>query len=275
MVDVSVIVPCYNQGEYLDDSLQSVFNQGFENWECIIIDDGSTDNSAVIASQWVAKDHRFKLVSINNAGVSNARNQGIDNAQGTFILPLDADDYINSNYLERAVAIFKNTPTYKVVYGKAMLVGDKQGLWELPSFNLKALALANTIYVSAMFKKEDYLRIGGYDLTMDKGLEDWEFWIRLLKEDPQVFFLNELCFYYRIKKTSRNTLLTPDNIQAIKSYIVKKHYNFYINTLGTYHDIAQRSHYQEMQLQAFRNSFIFRGFMIFSKLKKRIKSIIT
>lgn len=91
---VSVIIPCYKQAQYLDEALQSVFNQTYANWECIIVNDGSPDNTAEVANWWLEKDRRFRYLIQENAGLSSARNSGIDYATGEFILPLDADDKI-------------------------------------------------------------------------------------------------------------------------------------------------------------------------------------
>ena len=93
---VSVIVPCYNQAQYLDEALQSILNQSFTDWECIVVNDGSKDNTEFISNEWIKKDSRFKYVYQDNGGLSNARNVGIKKAEGEFILPLDADDKIGA-----------------------------------------------------------------------------------------------------------------------------------------------------------------------------------
>jgi glycosyltransferase involved in cell wall biosynthesis len=91
---ISIIVPCYNQAQYLDECLQSVYSQTCEDWECIIINDGSPDNTQDVANKWVVKDSRFRYYEIENSGVSSARNFGINQATGNWILPLDGDDKI-------------------------------------------------------------------------------------------------------------------------------------------------------------------------------------
>ncbi|MFV8358229.1 glycosyltransferase family 2 protein, partial [Flavobacterium sp. XS1P32] len=87
---VSIIVPCFNQAQYLSEALKSVLEQTYENWECIIVNDGSPDDTKQIAQKWVEKDSRFKYIFKENGGLSSARNEGINYAKGTFILPLDA-----------------------------------------------------------------------------------------------------------------------------------------------------------------------------------------
>lgn len=97
---ISVIVPCYNQGVYLDDCLLSVYNQTYSNWECIVVDDGSTDNTQEVARLWINRDSRFRLVSKQNGGLGSARNAGIQICQGDFIQLLDSDDVIDINKFE-------------------------------------------------------------------------------------------------------------------------------------------------------------------------------
>lgn len=123
---VSVVIPCFNQGVFLDQSLRSISEQTFSSWECIIVNDGSTDETGKVAMEWVQKDSRFKYFSIPNGGVSNARNFGIGNAHGTYILPLDADDRIGPRYLEKAVALLDNNTEIHVVYSEAEFFGERQ-----------------------------------------------------------------------------------------------------------------------------------------------------
>ncbi len=118
---VSVIVTCYNNAQYLDEALESVIAQTFSKWECVIVNDGSTDNTEEVSRKWVIKDERFKYIYQENRGVSNARNLGISQAEGEFILPLDADDKLSSNYIESCLneMVLKNLT---VAYGKAVFL---------------------------------------------------------------------------------------------------------------------------------------------------------
>lgn len=96
---VSVVIPCYNDGRFILDALQSIQNQSFKDFECVIIDDGSEDNTNQIVLEWIKKDQRFQYVYQENSGVSRARNYGISLCCSDYILPLDADDKISSNYI--------------------------------------------------------------------------------------------------------------------------------------------------------------------------------
>ena len=236
---VSIIVPCYNQAHYLPEALQSVLDQSYQDWECIIVDDGSPDNTAEVAAQWAQRDSRFSLHRIENGGLSNARNQGINVASGKFILPLDADDKIAGHYLEQAMEIFKNMPSVKVVYGAARYFGARDSIWELRDFDLKNLATKNLIYCSALYRKEDWEDVGGYDVNMKHGFEDWEFWISLLKNGGEVYKIDTVCFYYRISEGSMLGSMTDTHQKELFDYMSAKHPDFYIRHLGNFQQLAR------------------------------------
>lgn len=96
---ITIIIPVYNASKYLDECLNSVSAQTFADWECILINDGSTDNSGAICDKWAATDCRFKVVHQANVGVSAARNKGIELAKGEYIAFIDSDDWVDNNYL--------------------------------------------------------------------------------------------------------------------------------------------------------------------------------
>lgn len=205
---VSVIVPCYKQAEYLSETLDSVFTQTYQNWECVIVNDGSPDNTEEIAKKYLVKDRRFKYVSQENKGLSSARNTGIANSEGEYILPLDADDKIGSTYLEKAVARFEEVPETKLVYCKAELFGEENGIWDLPPYDYENIIWNNCIFCSALFRRRDFVNIGGYKENMVHGYEDWDLWLTLLQKEDVVYRIEELLFYYRVKEVSMSTKLT-------------------------------------------------------------------
>ena len=105
---ISVIVPCYNQAHFLDETLNSILNQSYTNWECIIVNDGSPDNTENIAKKWMKKDQRFKYISKENGGLSSARNHGLKVAKGDFIQFLDSDDLLSFDKFKKSINAFKN-----------------------------------------------------------------------------------------------------------------------------------------------------------------------
>lgn len=230
---VSIIVPCYNQGIFLEECLQSILEQSYENWECIVINDGSIDNTEEIAIEWKKRDKRFKYVYQQNKGVSTARNNAIDKAVGKYILPLDGDDKIGNNYLELGVKIFLENPNINLVYCNAEYFGITEGPCELPPFDRKKILLGNMILSCALYKKEDWKSVGGYDIKMKEGYEDWEFWINLVLniKDFKVVKLDYVGFYYRRKEISRDVNVS-NNIKVAKKlvrYIERKHFKHYLS----------------------------------------------
>jgi glycosyltransferase involved in cell wall biosynthesis len=230
---VSIIVPCYNQAQYLDECLESVLNQTYSNWECIIVNDDSPDNTDEIAEKWPKRDSRFQYFKKTNGGVSSARNYGIAHSSGEFILPLDSDDKICRDFIMLALPKFTDS-SIKVVTCKVCFFGERDGIYNLPYYSLEKLALDNMIVNTAFYRKIDWIRTGGYDEHMEYGLEDWEFWINLLKNGGDVVQIDSVQFFYRIKKKSRNANFGKNNqnVKKTKDYITTKHAAFYFSFFG-------------------------------------------
>jgi glycosyltransferase involved in cell wall biosynthesis len=231
--EISVIVPCYKQAEFLDECISSVIEQTFQNWECIIVDDGSPDNTEEVSREWCKKDSRIKYYKKTNEGVSKARNHGISLAAGKYILPLDADDKIGRQYMELALQYFQKDNNVKVVYCRAKYFGKKRGIWHLPEYSYKKLLTMNIIFCSAFFPKIEWERIGGYDVNMVEGLEDWEFWINMLSNDIKVKRIDSVQFYYRIRRNSRTSTAVL-NIDKLLNYVCEKHVPVYNKIVGNH-----------------------------------------
>ena len=141
---VSVIIPCFNQAQYLTEALNSVLNQTFQNWECIIVNDGSPDNTEEVALGWCNKDKRFKYLKKENGGLSSARNAGLKIAQGEYIQFLDSDDLLQKEKIESQVSFLGYNLNVDIVYSSSLyffnensedtFVFGKNGL--VPTINL-------------------------------------------------------------------------------------------------------------------------------------------
>lgn len=274
---VSIIVPCYNQAQYLNEALQSVLDQTYENWECIIVNDGSPDNTEEVAQKWIDKDNRFIYLFKENGGLSSARNAGIVMANGGFILPLDADDKIAPNYIELAVFSFQEDDSIKLVYCKAEKFGNEMGIWDLPPFSMKGIATQNMIFCSSMYRKSEWERFGGYDMNMINGFEDWEFWIALLKNGGNVKCLDCIGFYYRMKPNSMIQVLDKEKKKKLHEYMSVKHADFFVAQLGSFihlnlvaESAKTKWHYKLKKKKFVVDVFCatFFGFTIFKTYKK-------
>ncbi|WP_438968731.1 glycosyltransferase family 2 protein [Nonlabens sp.] len=231
---ISIIVTCYNQALYIEDCLKSINNQTLESWECIIIDDGSTDSSFKVIKNFIQDDKRFTLIRQQNSGVSIARNTGVGKTAWKYIITIDGDDKIAPFYLEEAINILEKNSKIKIVYSEAEYFGLKCGRWNLEEYSYKKLLLKNMIFNAAIFRREDFLRVGGFDENLTNGVEDWEFWISILKLNGKVFKLNSIGFYYRILESSRTSTFLLEDPEFSYQYIFKKHLDTYVKYYGSY-----------------------------------------
>lgn len=246
---VSIIVPCYNQAEYLAETLDSVLTQTYRNWECVIVNDGSPDDTEMVAKDFIAKDGRFKYVWKENGGLSSARNTGISISEGEFILPLDADDLIAPTYIEKAVGFFSQYPETKLVYCKADLFGKENGYWDLGEYEYEKFIWFNCIFCTAMFRRVDYNLTNGYNVNMIHGLEDWDFWLTLLKKGDLVHRIDEVLFHYRIKEESMIIELKKKYFHDAMIQLCKNHpdiYMPYYENIIIYHNYAIE-YYQNLE----------------------------
>lgn len=198
---VSIIIPCYNQGKYVLDTLNSVLHQSYQNVEVIIVNDGSDDRDTVsILNQINIKN--VQIVHTLNQGLAAARNNGIGRASGDFILPLDADDLIKPSYVEQAVTVLEKRLEVGIVYCRAQLFGAVDTEWLLPPYSLKEMLKDNVIFCTAMFRKSDWEEVGGYDPGMIYGWEDYDFWLSLIELGRGVYQIPDILFSYRVASDS-------------------------------------------------------------------------
>lgn len=212
---VSVIIRCYNLGAYLDEAVGSVLAQSHQNYEVIIVDDGSTDPATVRLLDGYIRPNT-KILRIPNQGLAAALNVGIASAHGQYILPLDADDKIDKSYLSKASKILDDHPEIGIVYCRASYFGARTGEWKLASFSLETMLIKNLIFVSAMFRKKTWQEIGGFNYKMVHGYEDYDFWLSILElENIGVHRIDEILFHYRIRENSMLSTLLANEAREI------------------------------------------------------------
>lgn len=228
MAKVTIVIPCWNAGSGVAEAAASALAQTIVDIEVVIVDDGSTDAETL----QVLKDSnwpRTRIIYQANAGPAAARNRAIAEAAGEYILPLDADDLLDPTYAAKAAAVLDAQKDVGIVYCRAATFGAVEGPWELPAFTPNELALGNIIFISAMFRKTDWEVIGGFDETLRYGMEDYDFWIRLVRAGWKVVRLDEILFRCRVREQSRTALFEQDREQVIATYakIFRKNCDFF------------------------------------------------
>jgi len=234
---VSVIIPCYNKGIYLDETINSVLRQTYTDFEIIIVDDGSTDT---FTKQFLSRlNHpKIKVFFRENEGVSQARNYAIKHSKGEYILPLDADDLISDDYFERAVEVLSKNQDVKLVCCNVDYFGYRKGTIASTEYSFERLLARNLFVVSSMFRRSEFSLTPGFNLNMKLGFEDWDFWISLLKTGGGVYRIDKTCFFYRIHKKSRNNQLKEENFSRLRQQIYENHqdvyHQYYFNPIDSF-----------------------------------------
>jgi glycosyltransferase involved in cell wall biosynthesis len=221
---VSFIIPFYNDGDTITETIASVLNQSYTNYDIWIINDGSTDEKSLETLKSFIANPKIKILNQSNAGSSVARNNAIKQTLSTIIVPLDSDDLIEPYALEKAIPYLLNADKTGVVYGDLKLFGEKVEIKKQDEFNLSRQFIYNQVAVCTIIRKEVFEQCGYYDEYLSKlGLEDWEFWIRVGKNGWKFEKLNEVFFKIRISKNSRTFKVANKNLNHIKEYVFQKH----------------------------------------------------
>lgn len=225
---VSVITPCYNDGKYILETVRSVEKSTYSNIEHIIINDGSTDTYTLEVLGKI-NNPRVKILHSENQGVCNARNAAIKQSSGKYILPLDGDDLISTEYISKAVAQLEADENVKVVTCNYRLFGKINKSIKIESYSMEKLLGHNLYVVSSFFRRTDFDKVGGFNINMIKGLEDWDFWIAILKLEGRVVVLEGDHFLYRIKppNLSRNAGTTHEVNKELRRLLWRNHTELY------------------------------------------------
>ena len=227
---ISIIVTCYNQEVFLEETLNSIAQQTYSDWECIIVDDGSTDNSAQIAKKWLEKDSRFLYVYKENGGVSKARNLGISKVTGDFIQFLDGDDTLESTKLEESIKLFLSNRCDIIVSNFYEIKDNEKRppFCDLTKyeFTYKNILLRWDIDFNIPIHCFLFTKSIIGDSTFEESIlakEDWVMWIKIFRKNPKVLFINQPLVMYRIpaQSTTKNKELMERNTEKVLSYILK------------------------------------------------------
>lgn len=230
---VSIVIPCYNDWQYVEQAVNSALNQTYTKIEVIIVDDGSNTKTKQVLKKI---EHKVtKLIVQENEGQSKARNEGIRAAKGEYIMTLDSDDYFERTFAEKAVSILSENENIKLVTCYSNLIFDKgnTSLYKPTGGELKDILFNNIAMGSAIFRTDDWKSVSGYDESMINGFEDWEFYIRLLSDSGKAYVINEALFNYRRRLNSTTSRANKRKNEILK-YIYIKHKCLYISNYDNF-----------------------------------------
>jgi glycosyltransferase involved in cell wall biosynthesis len=269
---VTVIMPCYNYGSYIAESISSLQNQSFKDWECLIIDDGSTDNTANQIKKIQIKDQRIIYKFQKNGGPSKARNLGLDTAKGQFVQFLDADDFIQSDKFSQVKSYLDSFPDTDLVYGEGRVFkennikelylnhpGQKQKNRLLNDLNgkqlIKALCEENPLFINMPLVKTSLARQIRFDENLPRN-EDWDFWMRIA--------LTAVSFSLLPKGSSNLSLVRIHNDSLITDEL--KMDEALVQMRKKWNDLLQSSEIRELNCQKLQLAEMILGIKL--KIKK-------
>lgn len=224
MPKVSVIIPTYNREEYISDTIQSVLDQTYKDFEIIVVDDGSTDKTKEKLEPFKSK---IKLIEQKNSERAVSRNNGVKNSNGKYLAFLDSDDLWIKDKLEKQVEILENSNDVILVYGQSFRINDQSK--KIKTAKRQMLGYSGDVFeellfrnfiVSAtpMIKREFFEKTSGFE-TKYIPYEDWELWLRLSLKG-KFHFLNKPLSYYRIHPQQSVKLTTAEKIEEVTTSLL-------------------------------------------------------
>ena len=225
---VSIVIPCYNQAQFLAEAVGSVLGQTYSNWEIIMVNDGSRDNTGEVARQLTADNpaRLIRLAEKTNGGLAEARNTGIKIALGRYILPLDADDKIAPAMLEQTVACLEANPDKAIAYTDAVYFGAANHTQRTVEYAIGRLCAENQFHYCSLFRREVWRAVGGYHRNMIWGYEDWDFWIGCEEKGYVAKRVPEPLIFYRVKPQSMFTAALERDLE-LRAQMVLNHPSLY------------------------------------------------
>lgn len=227
---VSIIVPCYNQAHYMAETLNSVIAQTYDNWECIILNDGATDNTEEVALEYCNRDSRFRYHKHENKGLSATRNVGIRLAEGQYLQFLDSDDILAPEKLQKQVSLLEDTGADVCTCHHDMFNNcDFEHRYTYPlseaSHKFTVKDLGNTFIITphdGLCRKSFIIENEVFFKEDLRSLEDWLFWATLIVKQAKFIEINEILAHYRIHLDSmskqRDTMLVSSIESAFYLY---------------------------------------------------------
>jgi len=256
--EITIIIPCYNAGHFLNRSVESILGQSFKKFKIIIINDGSKDSITLKILKKLSKNKKIKIINKKNAGLSAARNTGIKNVDTKYVLMLDADDWLRLDALQIFYNYLEKNKNISYVYSNIHLADEKTGVLK-KNYNFFEQLFTNQIPYCIFFRKEVFDNEFKYDEKMTKGFEDWDLNIRLGSKKLYGKCINKNLFNYNVSKKGMLLQNTLSNYSQIFKYIRKKNYKTYSlkNILKSYFQWRSIKSNYKLFLFLFYNIFLF------------------
>lgn len=229
-IRVSMIMACYNGEAEIEKTVTSILNQSYQNWELIIVNDGSTDATGSALSEIKTKDSRIIVHNLdNNCGVSHARNTGFHLSKGQYIVFVDCGDEITPDYLTEMITAAKKHPDAGWIYPVSLQLGFINRIWSYRDFSVADNLTRACQPVTSLIQRGMFEKLGGFSEDFKYGYEDWNFWISAVKAGYCGKLLRKILFIYHKQESSRSDALhqNRDLECRVKKAIIKNHPLFY------------------------------------------------
>lgn len=224
---LSIVVPYYNMGKYLDDCINSVKSSDYVSKEIIIVNDGSNDEESLAALEKYRQDTHVRILDIENGGLANARNVGADAAKGEFIAFLDPDDMVEKTFYTKAINILNRLDNVSYVFSWVKYFEGSNGCWTTFDTQLPYLLCHNMLNANTLVRREDFIRYGKNRIEMEYGMEDYDMWISLAENNCFGVCIPEFLSLYRVRKNSMAREFNANNILYLTEIITNNHKNLY------------------------------------------------
>lgn len=225
---LSVVVPFYNMGKWIEETLNSLVKSDYINLEIILVNDGSTDEESVQILEELENKYPIRIIHKENGGLVSARNEGVKHVRGEFLAFLDADDKVDAKYYTKAVELLKHYENVSFVGCWTQYFEESDALWPTWDPEPPYFLVHNTLNSSALvYKTKDFLNHGWNDPDMVFGMEDYESAMKMVEAGYRGVVLTEPLFYYRIRKDSMSRQFNVDNQVYLYRLITEKHKEFY------------------------------------------------
>lgn len=226
-----IAITGFGCGPYLAEAMSSVQAQSDREWSCAVIYDPAEHDAVV--KRIAAEDTRFVPLPSELICVSLARNRAFSEIGGDLLIALDGDDVLSRDYITVLSGVMSKDPQVRVAYTGTVFFGMQEGVKPEVPYSRRSLATRNMIVSSAMFRRVDFLAVGGYDPHPQNLYEDWELWVSILKSGGEVSFTPKTLFNYRQHAQSRWHSLSVEQHRSAREYIFQKHSDFCWHTPPT------------------------------------------